>query len=276
VSQYSRTGTESAGSVPLAPVAGVDHSAVVEQAFSAQAASFNSSAVANNDEILDMIVDHARPQPSERWLEAACGPGIVSRRLAPHLAAVHGVDVTAAMVETARSQATAAGLRNATFEVADATATNLASDGFDGAVTRLSIHHMPAPDRLMRELARVVKPGGKIIVVDHLADDDADTRSWSQEIERLRDPSHWACLGANQMRAIGERAGLSLEREKRLKFQLDFDDWLDRGASGAQAKGLVNDALTHAPRTTECFKVAGQPGHRTLTLQMWLGLWQRP
>jgi SAM-dependent methyltransferase len=257
-------------------VAGLDHPAVVEQAFSAQAVSFGASVVANNDEILDVIVDHARPQPSERWLEAACGPGIVSRRLAPCVAAVHGVDVTAAMVETARSQAAAAGLRNATFEVADATATNLASGSFDGAVTRFSIHHIPVPDRMMRELARVVKRGGRIVVVDHLADDDADARSWSQEIERLRDPSHWACLGANQMRAIGERAGLSLEGEKRFEFELDFDDWLDRGASGAQAHGLVNEALTYAPRTTECFKVAGQAGHRTLALQMWLGLWQRP
>jgi SAM-dependent methyltransferase len=184
--------------------------------------------------------------------------------------------MTAAMVQTARSQATAAGLRNATFEVTDTTATNLASGSFDGAVTRFSIHHIPAPGRLIRELARVVKPGGKIIVVDHLADDDADTRSWSQEIERLRDPSHWACLGADQMRAIGERAGLSLEREKRFKFELNFDYWLDRGTSGAQAQELVNDALTRAPRATECFKVNAQPDHRTLTLQMWLGLWQRP
>jgi ubiquinone/menaquinone biosynthesis C-methylase UbiE len=257
-------------------MAGEDHSAVVEQAFSAQAASFNSSAVANADDILDMIVDHARPQHSERWLEAACGPGIVSRRLAPHVAAVHGVDVTAAMVEIARSQAVAAGLRNATFEVADATATKLDSAGFDGAVTRFSIHHIPTPDRLMRELARVVRPGGKIIVVDHLADDDADTRSWSQEIERLRDPSHWTCLGADQMRAIGERAGLCLEREHRFKFELDFDDWLDRGTSSPQAQDLVNDALIHAPQATECFKIVGHPGHRTLTLLMWLGLWRRP
>jgi hypothetical protein len=78
------------------------------------------------------------------------------------------------------------------------------------------------------------------------------------------------------MRAIGERAVLSLEGESCFKFELDFDDWLDRGASGAHAQELARDALTHAPRTTECFKVAGQAGHRTLTLQMWLGRWQRP
>ena len=110
-------------------------------------------------------------------------------------------------------------------------------------MTRFSIHHIPLPVRLMRELARVVRPGGKIIVVDHLADDDADARSWSQEIERLRDPSHWACLGPGQMRAIGERAGLSLEGEQRFAYELDFDDWLGRGTSSSQAQALVNDAI---------------------------------
>ena len=111
-------------------MAGEDHSAVVSQAFSAQATSFDSSAVANTDEILNLIVDAASPQPSERWLDAACGPGIVSRRLAPYVAAVHGVDLTAAMVETARARAVAAGLHNATFEVADATATDLGNAAF--------------------------------------------------------------------------------------------------------------------------------------------------
>src|SRR5262249_18736946 len=158
--------------------------------------------------------------------EAACGPGIVSRRLAPYVETVHGVDLTAAMVDTARRAAAAARLGNVTFEVADATATSLDDAGFDGAVTRFSIHHIPVPVRRPRELARLVKPGGKIIVVDHLADADADARSWSQEIERLRDPSHWACLSSDQMHAVGERAGLVLEDERQLTCELDFDDWL--------------------------------------------------
>ena len=185
--------------------------------------------------------------------------------------------MTAAMIHTARAQAAAAGLRNATFEVADATATHFDSASFDHAVTRFSLHHIPAPVRLMRELARVVRPGGKIIVMDHLADDDADARSWSQEIERLRDPSHWACLGAGQMRTLGERADLSLESEQCFRFELDFDDWLERGTSSAHARELVNGALTPAPRGNNCFRVAGHPGHpASLALQMWLGVWRRP
>lgn len=99
----------------------IDHARAVERAFSSQAESFNASAVANADEILEAIVAHAQPQSSQRWLDAACGPGVVSRRFARTAQSVHGIDVTQAMVTTARREALAAGAENVTFEVGDAT-----------------------------------------------------------------------------------------------------------------------------------------------------------
>ncbi|HYB29524.1 MAG TPA: class I SAM-dependent methyltransferase [Solirubrobacteraceae bacterium] len=251
------------------------HGQIVDRAFTEQASTFNASAVANAAEILDVIVEDAQPQRSERWLEAACGPGIISRRLAPLVASVHGVDITPAMVETARREAQAAGIDNATFEVGDATATDLDDESFDGALTRFSIHHLPVPGRLFAELARLVRPGGRIVVVDHLADEDAEARAWAQEVERLRDPSHWASLSAARLCALGERAGLELERERRFAFELDFDDWLRRGTSDPAARQLVELALAGRPRGTDFFKVEEQPQGRVLTLQMWLGFWSR-
>jgi len=231
--------------------------------------------VANANEILDTIVDHAQPQRSERWLEAACGPGIVSRRFAPLAKSVHGVDLVPAMIDTARREAAAAGIDNLTFEVADATATELPTASFDGAVTRFSIHHLPVPARLFGELARVVRPGGRIAVLDHLADEEVEARAWSQEIERLRDPSHWACLSADRLRALGQRAGLQLTHQQRFAFELDFDDWLQRGTGDPTAQGLAELALSDRPAATECFTVQGRDQGRVLRLQMWLGLWER-
>jgi SAM-dependent methyltransferase len=253
------------------------HDRILRRAFDAQAETFNRSAVANDARILDEMVSLGAPRRTERWLDAACGPGIVSRRLASLAGAVLGIDLTPAMVDVARREAAAAGIENATFEVGDATATGHAGDSFDGAMTRFSIHHLPAPGRLLDELARVVRPGGRIVVVDHLADDDADAASWSQEIERLRDPSHWACLTATRLRALGETAGLALDDERRLPFELDLDDWIRRGAADAGARALVERLLTERPPTAaRCFGVQERGGQRVLTLRLWLGRWRRP
>lgn len=250
-----------------------DHAQTVDQAFSKQAESFNSSAVANAGEIIETIVKHARPQSTERWLDAACGPGIVSRRFARAAGSVHGIDATAAMIETARREAQAAGLDNLTFDVADATNTEEPDASYDGAVTRFSMHHIPLPGRLFGELTRVIRPSGSIVVLDHLADDDPEARSWSQEIERLRDPSHWACLSQTRLRELGCPAGLTLSHEQRFSFELDFDDWLRRGTDDQDAQGLVELSLLERPLGSDCFSIRTQPDGRILRLQMWLGIW---
>lgn len=252
-----------------------EHNHAVALAFSRQATSFNASATANAQEILDAIVEHAEPQRSERWFEAACGPGIVSRLLAGLVESVHGVDLTQAMIDTARREAAAAALENVTFEVGDATATSLPDASFDGAVTRFSMHHLAVPARLISELTRLVRAGGKVVVVDHLADEDSESRSWAQEIERLRDPSHWACLSVTHLRQMGNEAGLELASEHTFSFELDFADWLLRGTDDKSAHRLVELAIASRPAGTQCFTIRTDRGRRLLQLQMWLGVWKR-
>jgi SAM-dependent methyltransferase len=238
--------------------------------FTAQAESFNSSPVATDGGLLDAILALAQPRSDERWLEAACGPGLIARRLAPHVTAVDGYDLTPAMIDVARREAAAAGLANVSFAVGDATALPVPGDSFDGAVSRFSLHHIPLPGRLLVELRRVVKPGGRILIADPVADADPEAAAWSQAIERLRDPSHWASLSLGQMHTAVERAGLTIEQENLMALNLDFDDWLARGGTDAAARALVEQALTHPPAHTAAFVVTERGGRRTLHLQMWL------
>jgi len=49
----------------------------------------------------------------------------------------------------------------------------------------------------------VVRPGGAVVLADHLLDEDPAAAAWSQELERLRDPSHWVSLPLERLRALG-------------------------------------------------------------------------
>jgi ubiquinone/menaquinone biosynthesis C-methylase UbiE len=252
------------------------HDADVVAEFTQQAETFNDSATARSEEMLDRLIVLGQPAPDERWLEAACGPGIISRRLARHVREVVGVDMTPAMIEVARRDTARAGIGNATFAVGDATGLEFPDASFDGAISRFSIHHIPAAGRVFEELARVVAPGGRVVLADHLADRDPDALTWSQDVERLRDPSHWLCLTAERLRQLGERAGLTLEQEQIVPLKLDFDDWVQRGSGGPASAAVIERQLGDRPEATECFAVSQRDGGgRVLELRLWLSAWRR-
>jgi SAM-dependent methyltransferase len=189
---------------------------------------------------------------------------------------VHGVDMTPAMVELARREAEREGARNASFSIGDATALAFETGSFDGAVTRFSLHHIPRPGRVVAELARVVRPGGTVVLADHVTSADADVAAWHEEIERLRDPSHWACLTPARLRALGERAGLVLEHERTAPRRIDLGEWIARGSGGEAARDLIGAALCERVPAPEVFRVVDAPDGRRLELVYWLSSWRVP
>ncbi len=59
---------------------------------------------------------------------------------------------------------------------------------FDIVISRLAFHHFANPKRCFSEMARVLKPGGKLVVIDMEAAEEA-LRATEDEIETMRDPS---------------------------------------------------------------------------------------
>ena len=247
----------------------------IRDEFTHQADSFARSSVMSAVETLGALIKLVPPDEDARWLEAACGPGLIARALAGRVGSVHGVDLTPAMIDKAAIEAREAGLGNVTFAVGDATSLEFEDGSFDGAVTRFSLHHIPAPKRVVAEMARVLRPGGWAIFGDHVTDADGAAAAWHQEIERLRDPSHWACLEPRRLRAIGEEVGLALDGEQLIPLDLDFDEWLSRGSGGPAAAAVIEQLLAEAPPGAECFRVVGEGGERRLKLRYWLSRWRR-
>lgn len=248
----------------------------IRDEFTHQSDSFANSPAMSAAETLGALVELAPAEETARWLDTASGPGLIARALAPRVGSVHGVDLTPAMIETAEREAAAEGLGNVTFSLGDATDLDFEDDSFDGAITRYSVHHIPLPQRVVAEMARVVRPGGWVVVGDHLTDDDAEAATWHEEIERLRDPSHWACLTLERLRSLGERAGLVLESERLVPIELDFDEWLGRGSGGAAAASLIDRLLADPPAGAESFRVVEQGDGRRLALRYLLCRWRVP
>lgn len=109
----------------------------------------------------------AAPAPGEAVLDVACGAGIVSlaaaRAVGP-AGLVLGVDLADAMVQAARQQAEERSLDQARFECMDAEQLELPDAGFDLALCVLGLMYVPDVEAALRELRRVLRPGGRAVI----------------------------------------------------------------------------------------------------------------
>lgn len=161
-------------------------------------------------------------------MDVACGPATFARAFAPRVARVVGVDFTPAMLAKARRVADDAGLANLEFVCGDGNALPFADGTFDLALCTYAFHHLPEPAKVLLEMARVVRKGGRVAIVDVIIPERADA-GLHNRIERVRDASHATTLTDAGLRELFRAAGLRAIASEVYERQREFDDWM-RGA----------------------------------------------
>lgn len=103
--------------------------------------------------------------PGTKVLDVACGAGQTAIPAARAGAHVIGIDIAANLVKQARERAAAEGV-NARFEEGDAEALPYGDASFDLVISLIGAMFAPQPDLVAKELLRVCKPGGKIVMAN--------------------------------------------------------------------------------------------------------------
>lgn len=186
-----------------------NHNRSIIDQFTRQASPFSRSPAHSAAEALEQILRLAAPAPTDRALDVACGPGIITCLLAPHVAHMTGTDLTAAMLVEAEKRRVEQGAPPVTWLEADAERLPFDDASFDLVVTRYSFHHFVAPEKVLREMARVCRPGGRIVVADVVM--PAGKVGAFDAMERLRDPSHTNTLTREKLDTLVGEAGLIAE-----------------------------------------------------------------
>lgn len=203
-----------------------EHSEKIVDQFTRQAAQFARSATARSEDIQERIVRLARPEPQDEVLDVACGPGVLVCALARVVRQARGIDLTPAMLEQARTTQRDQGLSNVSWDLGDVGALPYVDGRFDIVTCRFAFHHFPQPLAVLREMRRVCRAGGRIVVADSApAADKADAFN---DMEKMRDPSHTRALPVEQMRALFAEAGLTEPRVESTRLDLDLDAFLAR------------------------------------------------
>ena len=174
--------------------------------FTRQAVPFSTASAIKDEAALRLIVEFSGAGPDDTVLDVACGGGLVVCAFAKTVCHATGIDLTPAMLEQARKNQAAQGLTNITWKQGDVLPLPLPDASFSIVTSRFAFHHFLDPLAVLKEMKRVAKPGGKVMVVDSApAPDRADAFN---RVEKLRDPSHVRAMPVDEHKSLYAKAGL--------------------------------------------------------------------
>jgi ubiquinone/menaquinone biosynthesis C-methylase UbiE len=187
------------------------HNDVIRESFTTQAAAFAANPWVSGEERIRRLVAAAHLTGNERVLDIATGPGYIAEAFARCAREAVGVDLTDAMLALARERTKERGVCNVSFQTADAQNLPFEDRTFDVVVCRLALHHLQEPLAVLREMARVCRAGGAVLVEDIYASEHSGRATYQDRWEILRDPSHVRTLPLSEMLRLFCEAGLETD-----------------------------------------------------------------
>jgi SAM-dependent methyltransferase len=190
------------------------------------------------------VRDFAEPRGDERALDVGTGAGALALALAPLVREVVGLDPVPELLDLARARA----LPNTDFVEGDGTAMSFPDGSFDLAGTHRTLHHVPRPDLVVAEMARVTRRGGHVLVVDQLAPDDPAEAAVLHEFETVRDSSHARLLTDAELRELFAANRLVLLRDRHENEERELSAYLDLAGSEGERRARAESLAAADPR----------------------------
>lgn len=160
---------------------------------------------------------------TELALDSGTGTGALAFALAPHVGEVVATDTREDYLEAGRAMAP----ENVRFLEGDATALPFGYATFDIAGCLRLLHHVRRPELAVSELARVTRPGGRLLIADQLGSIDPLRSLEMDRFERLRDPSHQRLLPDADIHGFVDANDLVLLTYEVTRERVDLEERLE-------------------------------------------------
>jgi ubiquinone/menaquinone biosynthesis C-methylase UbiE len=187
-----------------------DIHSLVQAQFGPVASAYTVSVGHANRDALEEVVKLAQPTPTDRALDIATGAGHTALAIAPHVAEVVAFDLTPQMLEETARNARERSITNLLTQQGAAEDLPFPDDSFEIVTVRTAPHHFADIKKAVNEMARVVKVGGRVVVVDTTVPEDESLDRQINYIEKQRDPSHVRNYTPAEWQQMLGKAGLKI------------------------------------------------------------------
>ena len=227
------------------------HRRIAEQ-FGAQARNYAMSRTHNDGYTRLLLLEHLQPIADEIALDVACGAGGTTLALAPYVQRVIGLDLAPEMLAATRLAARRAEAAHVQLVRGDVHALPFPDRSLDLAVARAAPHHFADPARAIREMARVLKRGGRLGIADGTVPDDAELDAFVNALDVLHDPTTVRNYSEHEWRGFVEGAGLRVDRVVAEAWDLaegrTLNEWMSRSGASSERIAAARARLLEAPK----------------------------
>lgn len=239
------------------------HKAQVQAQFGASAHDYVTSAGHAGGADLEQLVAWGRKRGAPRVLDVATGGGHTALAFSAFTPTVISTDLTPSMLKAACGfiQSKPAATGTVRFLASDVEALPFRDSSYGVVTCRLAAHHFPAILPALKEVARVLRPGGSLLVEDILGHDDRELAAFILEVEKRRDPSHVRALTHREWEAFLKAAGMTVIDENTLSKSRPWEEWTARMRMTPEAKADLERFVRDAPeRCREAFGFTMEDG----------------
>jgi ubiquinone/menaquinone biosynthesis C-methylase UbiE len=223
------------------------HTRRVQEQFGASAAAYVASPLHAAGEDLDRLQAWGAARRGARVLDVATGGGHTALAFAGIARRVVAFDVTEPMLQAARANVRGWGAANVEFVAGDAGTLPFRDESFDVVTCRTAAHHFPDVAGAVRQIHRVLRSGGSLLLQDILGHDDAQANAFILEVERRRDPSHVRSYRMAEWKAFLRASGLTVMEELLVWKIREWDEWTSRMRMSAEARRELDAFVRRAP-----------------------------
>jgi ubiquinone/menaquinone biosynthesis C-methylase UbiE len=225
-----------------------DHDDVVRDSFSRQTELFTGDDAVFARRAIEATAWLEPLGPEMIVLDVACGAAHAAEQVAPRVRQVVGVDLTASLLAVGAQRLRDAGVTNVLLQEGSAAALPFVDGSFDLVFCRAALHHFGEQHRAVGEMARVCRPGGRVVVADMVAPNAAVRRAFDN-LHRTLDPSHVAVMLDHELEAELAEAVGPVRMRPGASFTLPLDHILTDVADRDAVVGALRAELDGGPAT---------------------------
>lgn len=174
------------------------------------------------------MINLIKPSSDASVLDVATGGGHTAIALAKCVNQVVAIDITPEMLAEAKMASSQEGISNIAFRTEDVHNLNISDCQFDIVASRFAVHHFSDVNRALREMCRVLKPGGKFYILDCSVFDGEEPEKEINRIELLRDSSHLCSYSPRLWHQLLKELPLTIEHKFLFEELYELPRWFDR------------------------------------------------